>query len=109
MYQQTHFSASQTRHRQWAAASVDEAEAQFRGYRLRVEIDPSTVADQVQQAALLTTVALARRVFLGGVTVIGPIDAPLILAMPFGHTLGDAVQALGATVGDIDGGNTDGS
>ena len=86
-----------------AAASVDKAEAQFRGYRLRVEIDPATVADQAQQAALLTTVALARRVFLGGVTVIGPIDAPLILAMPFGHTLGDAVQALGATLGDADG------
>lgn len=86
-----------------AAATVDEAEAQFRGYRLRVEIDPATVADPVQQAALLTTVALARRVFLGGVTVIGSVDAPLILAMPFGHTLGDAVQALGATLGDADG------
>lgn len=86
-----------------AAASVDEAEAQFRGYRLRVEIDPSTVADEVQQVTLLTTVALARRVFLGGVTVIGPTDAPLLLAMPFGHTLGDAVQALGATLGDGDG------
>ena len=85
-----------------AAASVGDAEALFRGYRLRVEIDPVTVADQAQQAALLTTVALARRVFLGGVTVIGPIDAPLILAMPFGHTLGDAVQALGATLGDTD-------
>ena len=86
-----------------AVASVDEAEAQFGSYRLRVEIDHSTVADQVQQAALLTTVALARRVFLGGVSVIGPMDAPLILAMPFGHTLGDAVQVLGATPGDVDG------
>lgn len=85
-----------------AAASVDEAEAQFRGYQLRVEIDPATVADQVQQAALLTTVALARRVFLGGVTVVGPTDAPLILAMPFGRTLGGAVEALGASLGDAD-------
>ena len=86
-----------------AAASVDEAETQFRSYRLRVEIDPATVADQVQQAALLTTVALARRVFLGGVTVVGPTDAPLTLAMPFGRTLGDAVEALGANLGDADG------
>lgn len=85
------------------AASVEEAEAQFRGYRLRVEIDPATVADQVQQAALLTTVALARRVFLGGVTVVGPTDAPLTLPMPFGRTLGSAVEALGATLGDVDG------
>ena len=45
------------------AASVGDAEAMFRGYRLRVEIDPVSVADPVQQAALLTTVALARRVF----------------------------------------------
>ena len=85
-----------------AAASVGVAEALFRGYRLQVEIDPVTVGDQAQQAALLTTVALARRVFLGGVTVNGPIDVPLILAMPFGHTLGEAVQALGATLGDAD-------
>ena len=44
---------------------------------------------------LLTTVALGRRVFLGGVEVIGPLDAPLVLAMPFGRTLADSVQALG--------------
>ena len=86
-----------------AAASVGDAEALFRGYRLRVEIDPATVGDPVQQAALLTTVALGRRVFLGGVTVMGPIDAPLILAMPLGPTLGDAVQALGGRLGHDDG------
>ena len=86
-----------------AAASVGDAEALFRGYRLRVEIDPATVGDPVQQAALLTTVALGRRVCLGGVTVMGPIDAPLILAMPLGPTLGDAVQALGGRLGHDDG------
>ena len=86
-----------------AAASVAEAEALFRGYRLQVEIDSADVSDPVQQAALLTTVALGRRVFLGGVTVTGPLDAPLMLAMPFGRTLGDAVQALGATFGDLAG------
>ena len=82
------------------AASVAEAEALFRGYRLRVEIGPAETSDPVQQAALLTTVALGRRVFLGGVTVTGPLDAPLMLAMPLGHTLGDAVQALGGILGD---------
>ena len=86
-----------------AAASVAEAEALFRGYRLKVEIDSADVSDPVQQAALLTTVALGRRVFLGGVTVTGPLDASLMLAMPFGRTLGDAVQALGATFGDLAG------
>ena len=84
-----------------AAASVAEAEALFRGYRLRVEIDPADMSDPVQQAALLTTVALGRRVFLGGVTVTNPLDAPLMLAMPLGRTLGDAVQALGGIFGDV--------
>ena len=78
-----------------AAASVAEAEALFRGYRLRVEIDPADMSDPVHQAALLTTVALGRRVFLGGVTVTGPLDAPLMLAIPLVRTLGDAVQVFG--------------
>lgn len=82
------------------AASVGEAEAMFRGYRLAVEFDASVTASPVHQATLLTTIALARRVFHGGVAVSGPVDAPLLLQMPFGHTLGDAVGALGATPGD---------
>ena len=86
-----------------ATASVAEAEALFRGYRLRVEIDPADVSDPVQQAALLTTVTLGRRVFLGGVTVTGPLEAPLMLAIPFGRTLGEAVEALGVTLGDVAG------
>lgn len=84
-----------------AAASVAEAEALFRGYRLRVEIDHTDMSDPVQQAALLTTVALGRRVFLGGVTVTGPLDGPLMLAIPLGRTLGDAVRALGGVIGDV--------
>ena len=83
------------------AASVAEAEALFQGYRLRIETDPADVSDPVHQAALLTTVALARRAFLGGVTVTGPLDAPLMLAIPLGRTIGDAVQALGGTLGDV--------
>ena len=59
------------------AASVAEAEALFKGYRLRVEIDSTDIFDPVQQAALLTTVALGRRVFLGEVAVTGPLDARL--------------------------------
>ena len=84
-----------------AAASVAEAEALFRGYRLRVEIDAADISHPVQQAALLTTVALGRRIFLGGVTVIGPLDAPLLLAIPLGRTIRDAVQALGGRFGDV--------
>ena len=83
------------------AASVDEAEALFKGYRLGVELDPAAAADPAQQAALQTAVALGRRVFLGGVTVAGPLDTPLALAMPFGRTLADAVRALGGTFGAV--------
>jgi hypothetical protein len=83
-----------------AAATIAEAEALFRGYRLAVELDPGAAADPAQQAALLTTIALGRRVFLGGVTVTGPLDAPLTLGMPFGRTLADAVSELGGELGD---------
>lgn len=81
-----------------AAASIAEAEALFGGYRLAVEIDASATHDPVQQAALLTTIALGRRVFLGGVAVSGALDAPLVLSMPLGRTLADAVVALGGSL-----------
>jgi len=87
------------------AASLDEAEALFRGYRLAVELHHSGVADPVQQATLLTIVALGQRVFLGGVEVAGPLDAPVVLQMPFGRTLADAVQALGGKLNG-EGGST---
>lgn len=81
------------------AASVEEAKDLFQGYRLAVEIDPAAAADPVQQAALLTTVALSHRVFLGGVSVSGSLATPLSLAMPLGRTLADAVVALGGALG----------
>lgn len=84
-----------------ATASVEEAKALFQGYRLAVEIAPATAADPGQQAALLTTVALGHRVFLGGVSVSGPLDTPLSLAMPLGRTLADAVVVLGGTPGTM--------
>lgn len=76
------------------AASVEEAEAIYRGYRLSFRIEGSDRPDN--QAALLTGVALARRVFLGGVSVAGDLDVPLAVHMPFGETLRSAVETLGA-------------
>ena len=79
-----------------AAQSVAEAEAMFRGYRLAVEISATAAADPISQAALLTVVALGRRVFLGGVSVAGDLGADLATPLPLGRTLADAVTALGA-------------
>lgn len=80
------------------AASVAEAEALFRGYRLAVKMDAADAHDPVYQAALLTAVALGRRIFLGGVTVSGALEAPLGLSLPLGRTLAEAVVALGGAV-----------
>ena len=81
------------------AQSVTEAEAMFRGYRLAVEIGPTAAEDPVDQATLLTVVALARRVFLGGVSVAGSLGTVLSTPLPLGRTLATAVKALGAGIG----------
>lgn len=81
-----------------AASSIAEAEAMFRGYRLRLEIGRDAAVDPAHQATLLTAVALAARVFLGGVSVVGHLDTPLVVPMPLGPTLSSAVRELGATV-----------
>ncbi|MBI3803602.1 MAG: thiamine biosynthesis protein ThiF [Nitrospirae bacterium] len=81
------------------AANVEEAEALFRGYRLCFSIEAAEACHPNHQAALLTGIALARRVFLGGVTVVGNLDVPLRVPLPLGHTLQEAALALGAQYG----------
>lgn len=81
------------------ASSIAEAEAIFAGYRVELRIDPASAADAHHQAALITAVALAKRVFLGGVTVSTLPDVPLLCPLPLGATLADAVRAGGATIG----------
>lgn len=78
-----------------AAQSRDEAEAMLRGYRVGLSMGPDEAADRHHQAALLTAVALGRRVFLGGVSVEGDLDTPLLTPLSFGATLRDAIVALG--------------
>lgn len=80
-----------------AASSVAEAEAMFHRYRLAFTVDATEACDAQHQAALLTGVSLARRVFLGGVTVVGNLDVPLVAPLPFGANLRDAVVSLGGT------------
>lgn len=77
--------------------SIAEAEALLAGYRLNIEFTVD-VGDPVQQATLLTAVALARRIFLGGVVVSGSLRIPLTVPLSLGPTLAEAVIQLGGTV-----------
>lgn len=87
-----------------AAASIAEAEALFAGYRLALRIGEDAARDRHHQAALLTAVALARRVFLGGVRVAPLPDAPLLTPLPFGTTLAEAVTGLGGSIAEPEAG-----
>jgi hypothetical protein len=77
------------------ASSVEEACALFSGYRVCLVIGEGEVQHAADQTALLTAVALARRVFLGGVTVAGRLGVPLEVPLPLGASLQEAVEALG--------------
>lgn len=83
-----------------AAASLSEATEMFKRFRIRFEVSDDEARNPHCQAALLTGVALARRVFLGGVQVNCSTSVPIIVPLPLGSTLGEAVQRLGAQVGD---------
>jgi len=80
------------------AASVEEAQALFAKFKLRIEIDAQWAREPIQQAVLLTAIALGRRVFLGGVDVAGELDVPLVAPVRAEATLAAAVAALGARV-----------
>jgi hypothetical protein len=79
-------------------ASLAEAQNLFRGYRIGFSIGPAEAEQRAHQIALLTGVAVARRVFLGGVSVAGGLDVPLLVPAARGSTLGEAVRILGAEI-----------
>lgn len=87
-----------------AAESVPAAEAMFRGFTLSFSIGAEQASDPVGQATLLTGVALARRVFLGGVSVDGAVDTPLLSPLPLAGRLSDAIVELGGTLGAVESG-----
>jgi hypothetical protein len=84
------------------AASVEEAQALFGKFKLRIEIDAQWAREPIQQAVLLTAIALGRRVFLGSVDVAGDLDVPLLTPLRTEATLAAAVAALGARVVGVD-------
>jgi hypothetical protein len=82
------------------AASLAEAEDLFRGYGKAFSIGAAEAVQHAHQIALLTGVALARRVFLGGVSVTGELDVPLLVPGAPGSSLSEAVRLLGAEVAE---------
>lgn len=85
------------------ATTVAEAEEIFSGYKLVIDYEPGDADETSQQTILLTCVALAKRVFLGGVTVIGDLSAIQETPLPLGPTLQDAVLSLGDVARHEDG------
>jgi hypothetical protein len=83
-----------------AVTSLAEANAMFRSFRVGFSIAEPEASDPHYQAALLTGIALARRVFLGGVRVSGRLCTPLSAPLPLGATLGEAVERLGGVLGE---------
>lgn len=78
------------------AASVEEAYTLFARYRMTVGLGAGAANSRAFQGALLTIVNTGRRAMLGGVEVVGDLQAPLLVEMPgLGGTLRDAVSALG--------------
>jgi hypothetical protein len=88
------------------AATLAEAEAIFKGYAISIHFMPTGHSEIGDQAMLLTAVALAKRVFLGGVTVSGELSSMQKTPLPLGPTLADAVHSLGAMIGEEESANT---
>ena len=98
----TTFAPSETLHRlikhaldSGAAGTLKEAEELFRGYRIAFVIGEDQARQPLEQATLLSAVAMASRVFLGGVFVEGSLDVPLCVGGAPGGTLADAIAELG--------------
>ena len=62
------------------AESIEHALRIFAGYRIGVAVGPEIATSATHQAALLTFLRLASRVFLGGIDVVVSVDAPCLLS-----------------------------
>ena len=78
--------------------SVEAAKRLFEGYRLSVSIDPADADSPEHQTALLTVVAIASRVFLGGVHVSGVSGAPLVIGQVGSKSLADEIIQHGGVM-----------
>ncbi len=79
-----------------SAESVSEAITRFHGFQIAFHIDQAQAMEPAHQATLLTAIALAKRIFLGGVFLSGDFAAKNRTGLPFGDDLETAAIALGA-------------
>lgn len=82
-----------------SAPDIETAVARLRGHRIGVTAGPEIAASAPHQAALLTVVNIARRYALGGVTVEGDLDVPLLVAGDRSRSLAEEVAAQGGQRG----------
>ncbi len=80
------------------AASLEEAQRLFDGYRLGIVVESSVAHSATLQATVLTAVNAGRRSFLGGVCVEGALDVPLLVPWGRCRTLGEAIVNLQGVV-----------
>lgn len=76
------------------AESIEHALRIFAGYRIGVAVGPEIATSATHQAALLTFLRLASRVFLGGIDVVMSTDAPCLL--PGNPNIEQALASAGA-------------
>ncbi len=79
------------------AASLDEAQRLFGSYRLGIVVGSDIAHSPTLQAAVLTAVNAGRRSFLGGVSVDGAVDVPLLIPWGRCRTLEEAIVDLRGT------------
>lgn len=83
------------------AASIEEAQRIFEGFRLQIHIGDNVASSATLQAALLTAVNTGRRCFLGGVTVVGKTDVDLLIPWRCCRTLHEAILDLQGKTSNI--------
>ncbi len=82
------------------AANLEEARSLFDSYRLGIVVGNSAAHSPTTQAAVLTAVNTGRRSFLGGVSVEGTLDVPLLVPWDGCRTLGQAIIDLQGVIRD---------
>jgi hypothetical protein len=79
------------------ATSVEHARRIFLGYRIGVAVGPEVEWSATHQAAVLTFLRLASRVFLGGIDILLPDDVDIPRLISGNQSVAEAIVLAGAT------------